>query len=585
MKRLLTTVAAVAIATVASGGLLAGFAGSAAAATPPPWEPDGNSVGGLTFYNAAGTVITGGSTSDSPIAAYVQGNTVVRAGDNKATLFGYLPVNGQVPGQWSGEALGASTPFPNAGAPASVSSTLPVETGASGDESIVTLAQDFPNNDNSSDGYKGIYQLRLRTSSTSGGGLTTTYDSADIQITGTTWSVVYSAATPATPTTTTLTTTPGSPQNHGTSVTLNAVVSPSTAAGTVQFLDGATPIGSPVTVTSGAASTSTSTLSVGAHTLGAVFTPTVPANFGASTAPTVPFSINSVPAAGTTTALSVNPTEAPAFTAVNLTANVTKTSDSSALGSGDGSVKFFDNGTSLLGSAPVGAGGVATLSYSAFTVGPHSITAQFVPTDSTVFSTSTSLAIPFTADEPTSTPDPQTLEVNIPAGTLTITTPYNPSNPFNLGTANFSPDDSAFTASAPFGDGANPQNGVTVTDTRAGDQGWTASATVTDFADPSNDLINGQNLSFTGVTPSYITGNALQSGVVASDVTSTPPGGTPYGAAASGSDGLKGGPHAFATAPAGTSTGEVFLDGVLTLNAPTSTPSGEYTATLTFTIA
>ena len=583
MKRLLTTVATVAVATVASGGLIAG---SAAAATPPPWEPDGNSVGGLTFFNSSGTVITGGSTSDSPIAAYVQGNTVVRAGDNKATLYGYLPVNGQVPGQWSGEALGASTLFPHAGAPASVSTTLPVETGASGDETIATLASDFPNLDTSADGYKGIYQLRLRTSSTSGGGLTTTYDSADIQITGTTWSVVYSAAIPATPTTTTLTTTPGSPQNHGTSVTLNAVVSPSTAAGTVQFLDGATPIGSPVTVTSGAASTSTSTLSVGAHTLGAVFTPTVPANFGGSTAPTVPFTINSVPAAGTTTALSVNPTSAPAFTAVNLTANVTKTSDSSVLGSGSGNVKFFDNGsTTAFGSAPVGAGGVATLSYSAFAVGAHSITAQFVPTDSTVYSTSTSLAIPFTATEPTSAPDPQTLEVNIPAGTLTITTPYSPSNPFNLGTANLSPGNSEFTASAPFGNGANPQNGVTITDTRAGDQGWTASATVTDFADPSNDLINGQNLSLTGLTTSYVTGNALQSGVGVTDVTSTPPGGTPYGAAASGSDGLKGGPHAFATAPVGTSIGEVFVDGVLTLNAPTSTPSGEYTATLTFTIA
>ena len=57
------------------------------------------------------------------------------------------------------------------------------------------------------------------------------------------------------------------------------------------------------------------------------------------------------------------------------------------------------------------------------------------------------------------------------------------------------------------------------------------------------------------------------------------------GATASGSDGLKGGPHAFASAPVGTSNGEVFVDGVLTLNAPTSTPSGEYTATLTFTIA
>lgn len=584
MKRLLTSVASVAVATVASGGLLVGFAGSAAAGGPPPFEPDANSVGGLTFYTAAGTVITGGSVNDSPIAAFVQGNSVVRAGDNKATLFGYLPVNGQVPGQWSGEALGASTVYPNASAPAAVSSTLPVETGASGDESIAALAADFPNTDTTADGYAGIYQLRLKTSSTSGGGVTATYDSADIQISGSTWSVVYSATLPSTPTTTTLTTTPGSPQNHGTPVTLNATVSPSSAAGTVQFEDGTTPIGSPVTVSGGTASTSTSSLSVGSHTLGAVFTPAVPADFASSTAPTVPFTINGVPAADTTTALSVNPTEAPAFSAVTLTANVTKTSDSSALASGDGSVKFFDNATTLLGSSAVGAGGVATLSYSDFAPGAHSITAQFVPADSTVFATSTSLAVPFTADPSTSAPDAQTVDVSIPAGTLTITSPYNPQNPFNLGTAALQPGDGAFVATGAFGDAANPGNGVTVTDTRSGDQPWTASATVTDFTDGSSDVINGQNLSFTQVTPAYITGNALQSGdVVTNDVTSTPPGGTPYGPTDAGSVGLKGGPHAFATAAHG--AGEVNIDGQLTLDAPSSTPSGSYTATLTFTIA
>ena len=86
----------------------------------------------------------------------------------------------------------------------------------------------------------------------------------------------------------------------------------------------------------------------------------------------------------------------------------------------------------------------------------------------------------------------------------------------------------------------NPNNGVTITDTRAGDLPWTASATVTDFTDGSNDVINGQNLTFTDVTPVYIAGNALQTGdVVTTDVTNT----AVYGPNAPGSDGLKGGPH------------------------------------------
>jgi hypothetical protein len=178
--------------------------------------------------------------------------------------------------------------------------------------------------------------------------------------------------------------------------------------------------------------------------------------------------------------------------------------------------------------------------------------------------------------------------VGIPPGTLTITTPFGPSHPFQLGTASLNVGDSEFTASGVFGtpgtDG--PNAGITITDTRAGDLPWTASAEVTNFSDGATppDYINGQNLSFTGVTPSYISGNALQSpDVTTTDVTSSPPGGTPYSATATGTDGLAGEPHPFASATAG--DGQVYINGLLTLVAPTSTPAGTYTATLTFTIS
>jgi hypothetical protein len=130
---------------------------------------------------------------------------------------------------------------------------------------------------------------------------------------------------------------------------------------------------------------------------------------------------------------------------------------------------------------------------------------------------------------------------------------------------------------------------VTITDTGIGNADWTASAQVNNFAGPGGAVINGQNLTFTSVHPVYISGNAYQASgtgtipVATNDVTNSPPGGYPYGPLATGTDGLYGTAHAFAdtTIPGG---GEVNIFGVLTLNAPTSTPAGTYTATLTFTI-
>jgi len=223
---------------------------------------------------------------------------------------------------------------------------------------------------------------------------------------------------------------------------------------------------------------------------------------------------------------------------------------------------------------------VASITYSSFAQGAHNLVAQFTPADPATYVTSTSSPVVFTATQPAVAPASQGVQVSVPAGTLTITTPYSSANPFELGTAVLNADATTFTASAPFGSTTNPSQGVTVTDTRAGDQPWTASATVTNFVDPNSDVVNAQNLSFTGVTPSYLNGNALQAGsVVTTNLTSA--GG--YAPGATGSDGLAGGPHVFATAAAG--AGSVYIDGVLTLVAPTSTPAGVYTATLTFTVA
>jgi hypothetical protein len=342
----------------------------ASASTTPPWEPDPSSVGGLVFYNASGQQITGGSVNDSPLAAYVQGTSTVRSGDTVATLYGYLPVKGQLPTQWSGEQLGLTTTFPNPNAPAPLNtSTLPVETGNSGDETLATLEVDYPNTDTSTDGYAGMYQLRLYTNAPHHT-QTTQYDSADILITNSNWSVVYPP--PPTSTTTTLTASPASPEPVGTQETLTATVSPSAAPGTVQFEDNGTNIGSPVTVSGGTAQVQTSTLPVGTDALSAVFTPTGGSGYSGSTG-TLSFTVNA--ATSTTTTLTASPASPQQFgTQETLTATITPSA-------APGSVQFEDNGTNI-GSPVTVSGGTAQVQTSALPVGTDALSAVFTPSGS-----------------------------------------------------------------------------------------------------------------------------------------------------------------------------------------------------------
>jgi hypothetical protein len=298
LRRTLTTTATAVVgamlvgsvgSTVLAVGVLAAPATRSATTTAaaPPWEPDPNSVGGLIFYNSSGSVITSGSINASPVAAYVLGTSTIRSGDTKATLFGYLPVKGDVPAEWSGEALGASTTYPNTHAAVPLNtSTLPVETGSSGDETFAQLEADFPNNDNSADGYAGMYQLRLRTSAP-GEGLTITYDEADIHIQGSTWSVVYSQAR----TTTTLKASK-STITKGTKLTLTATETP-VAAGSVKFFNGTKLLSTVKVSTKGVAHYSSTTLAVGTHSFTATFTPSNTDFDAPSTSAVVKVKVNS----------------------------------------------------------------------------------------------------------------------------------------------------------------------------------------------------------------------------------------------------------------------------------------------------
>lgn len=100
------------------------------------------------------------------------------------------------------------------------------------------------------------------------------------------------AGTAAMATSTTLVTSPTSTVAQGTPVILTATITPSTAVGTVQFKDGGTDIGGPVTVSNnGTAAGSTTMLVTGVRQLTAVFTPANPAMFSSSTSQPVTLTV------------------------------------------------------------------------------------------------------------------------------------------------------------------------------------------------------------------------------------------------------------------------------------------------------
>ncbi|MFF3874786.1 Ig-like domain-containing protein [Streptomyces sp. NPDC001978] len=105
-----------------------------------------------------------------------------------------------------------------------------------------------------------------------------------------------------TATTTKLTASPVTPVVQGTSVKLTAAVTPATATGTVRFLDGTTQLGSPVTVSAGTATLSTSSLAVGTHSLKAEFTPADPAVYGPSVSGPLSYTVKIKPPAVVTAA-------------------------------------------------------------------------------------------------------------------------------------------------------------------------------------------------------------------------------------------------------------------------------------------
>jgi hypothetical protein len=602
MKSRFKSVLAGAGALAIASGMLLATSGSALALQTPAYEPDSKAtLGGVDFFNASGVQITSGPVTGAPFAAFAVAQTTPSTSTPLATLFGATPNSGKVTpvgaafaNTFSNEQMSDSTNYPISSAtPADIHGiTNPVVTGLSTDEDLATYITHIPNADTSTtDGYGNLYQMRVLVSGATG------YAAASIQISGTGASATWTQVSGkfqlfADTTTTALVVTPASPSvpltvQHLTATVTDTTTGTTVPAGTVQFLDGTTAIGAPVALTGGVATTTT-TLALGSHPLTAVFTSSAPSAVAGSTSAISTYVVANLDASNT--ALSVNPLTAAAFTPVALSATVTDTTVPATVPTG--SVQFFDGATPI-GSPVALVAGVANLNDTAgFTFsapGPtHSITAQYL--GSAAINGSTSAAVTFTATAPACPngessnlcTDPQTVEATVAAGTITITTPYSPANPLNLGTFVLNSAGNLLSVSAPFGFTTSGTAGeIFVTDTRAGDPNWTASVQSGNFTSPASPStpIDGQNAGLIGLTVEPVSGNALTAANVT--VTNTPSGTAPI--ISGGTQGIGGAKHTFAQTTAG-GDGSIGFIGTFTLNAPTSTGAGLYTGTVTFTV-
>jgi hypothetical protein len=339
-------------------------------------------------------------------------------------------------------------------------------------------------------------------------------------------------------------------------VAFTATVSPAAATGAFQFSVDGTATGQPVTVANGSATSSISFATAGSHSVTAAFVPT--GSFGASTSAPAAYTVNQAPAQPTTTALAVSPSgTAVQFSPVAMTATV-------APAGAAGKVQFLDGANAIGTPVSVDATGSATLTVSNLGVGSHNLTAAFTPTNAAAYNASTSPAVAINITTPTVAPATETITTTVVPGALTISVP---DGQVTLPSPTLDTAGDLFTTSGAL-------KPVTVTDNRAGNPGWTVNGQVSDFSDGATHSINGENLGWQPNVVDHAAGQTITLGAIVA----------PGNAAAgdNGNAGLKS-QHALAIAGAGQGLGTAHLAAGLSLNVPTTTVAGTYSATLTLT--
>ena len=604
VRRLIASFAALALA----GFGLVATAGSAQAFSTPGYEPDANSIGSLKFFNASGQQITGG-TNLAHLADYIQASATAGTGYTKATLYFATPDHTKATGAWTTSQQSASTSYPNAAAPAPLNTgSLPLVTlgAADGDLGSVLATATL----DTTAGYANYFQIRVKLSGGTGVAATA-YFASDIsfnQAAGT-WAVEYPTI-PSTPTTTTVAVTPASQNVAGGttgSVSATATVSPSTAAGTIQFkVDGANS-GSPVTVASGSATATLTGLSGSLtpgtnHVVTAAFTAATPAANtvgyadSASTNTATNATIIWDPAAATTTNLVLSSANINyGVDTLTATATVTKTTGGAAATSG--SIQFKVDGNNAGSAVAVNASGVASatiptgsLTASATPGTAHIVTAVY--TDGFTYATSTSSAASFNLNIcGYLCGEPQNIQTSIAAGTLDLSTALTINTPLLLPALTLNSTADEYTSSLNI-------TGLSMADTRPGNLPYTLSLISTNLnkvgvaAPNANQSISAQNVGW-NVT-SLVSTNATPNTFLGSQTPGTSTAGqnftgfnNPSAAHVQvtdpGSLGLGGSsPHPILHANSG--LGTTVVAATLTIRAPTNLLDGTYAGTVTFSV-
>ena len=168
------------------------------------------------------------------------------------------------------------------------------------------------------------------------------------------------------------------PAMAGQSVTFTAQLSAAsgTPTGTIQFLDGANLLSTQTVLSTGSATFTTSSLTVGSHTITANYHPT--GSFDPATASLV----EEIEGDPTGTTLTCLPDPIKVYQTAQFTVTVM-----SADGTPTGSILFTDNGASL-GTTNL-AGGTTSFTYTGSSAGTHNIIADYVPTGSFAASSAT----------------------------------------------------------------------------------------------------------------------------------------------------------------------------------------------------
>ena len=450
---------AVAFAAITTS-ILAAVPASAADPTPP-WETgntlfpgalnypnlDPNSKGGLTFYDASGTEITGGSDLTHIADFIVTTGTPARTAADTANVIFALPDHTKPSSlTWAAGAAAGSQYFPvlTPSNLASVASTVPVASLGVNEGNLSNFLQVA--SPDTTAGYANIIQVRVKdggyTGATSGVNSPNYFWSVDIEyndgVSALTdgllpghWKVYYPAPPSKTdPAVSAVTASPVSPAPHASSVDLSVTVSvvgdaTTHPAGTVHFFDGLIDLGAASydTVT-GLATFTDATPADGSHSYTAHFTPTDSATYNTMNSASLSFTVSAAPVPKDDTATTISSTS-PSLTAITTQA-VTVTAHVADIAGGHtatvptGSITVKVDG-SAVGTASVNAATgnvVVTIAASTLTVGTHALTAEYTPSgnfNSSTTASSTTYTITLAPPVNFIAPSPGTARVGVAA--------------------------------------------------------------------------------------------------------------------------------------------------------------------------